>query len=296
MIGSASADKDSVGTGAAISTAKAATSPVVLWRPEQLPPFPAIALKALNLIAGRDTSLPELCDLIRPDPAFSTAILRFANSPLVAFSRNITSVVQASMLLGFQRLKSIVITVGLKAYLQGPVAKPLQACWRHSLACAVIGERAARGLDRDFAYTAGIMHDIGRAAMATGAPAAYMKVVENDVDDPRDLLLKEREVFGVDHCEAGSALVKLWKLPGAFLEITGRHHHYATRSGGAESIVAASCLLADTLGFGMTKYSMVRSYADVLGMFPETARKELPDNVETLASEIASEIQVIETV
>ena len=155
-------------TSRAIDPQAAATA----WRPEQLPPFPAIALKALNLIAGRDTSLLELCDLIRPDPAFSTAILKIANSPLVAFSRDITSVVQASMLLGFQRLKSIVITVGLKAYLEGPVAPLLQSCWQHSVACGMIAERAAGegGLDRDFAYTAGIMHDIGRVAMVAAGP------------------------------------------------------------------------------------------------------------------------------
>ncbi|HTR26977.1 MAG TPA: HDOD domain-containing protein [Terriglobales bacterium] len=291
------ADKESVGTGAAISRAKAAPSAAVPWRPEQLPPFPAIALKALNLIAGRDTSLLELCDLIRPDPAFSTAILKIANSPLVAFSRNITSVVQASMLLGFQRLKSIVITVGLKAYLQGPVAPALEACWRHSVACAAIAERAAgRGLDRDFAYTAGIMHDIGRAAMAAAAPATYMRVVETEADDPRDLLPREREQFGLDHCETGASLVKLWNLPGAFLEITARHHAYPSRPADTESIVASSCLLADTLGFGMTKYRAAPSYADVLATFGEAARNELPENAETLAAEIATEIQVIEAV
>src|ERR1035441_8482495 len=139
------------------------------WRPEDLPPFPAVALKALNLMAGTDTSLLELCNLIRSDPAFSTAVLRIANSPLVAFSKNITSMLQASMLLGFQRLKSVVITVGLKAYLKEPFTPLLQSCWRHSVACAIVAEHAASwsGFDKDFAYTAGIMHDIGRVAMAS---------------------------------------------------------------------------------------------------------------------------------
>lgn len=59
-----------------------ATEPMELrWDPESIPPFPAIALKALKLMSGTDTSLLELCNLIRPDPAFSTAVLRIANSP-----------------------------------------------------------------------------------------------------------------------------------------------------------------------------------------------------------------------
>ena len=81
-----------------------------MWKPDSFRPFPAVALKALNLMAGTDTSLLELCDLIRSDPAFTTAILKIANSPLVAFSKDITSILQASMLLGFQRLRSVVIT------------------------------------------------------------------------------------------------------------------------------------------------------------------------------------------
>ncbi|MGB9233035.1 MAG: HDOD domain-containing protein [Terriglobales bacterium] len=98
------------------------------WQPEDVPPFPAVALKALNLMAGTDTSLLELCNLIRPDVAFSTEVLRIANSPLVAFSKDITNVLQASMLLGFRRLRSVVITVGLRTYLAQTFTPLLQSC------------------------------------------------------------------------------------------------------------------------------------------------------------------------
>src|SRR5271166_5745606 len=100
----------------ATSSAKGVEPTELCWDPDGIPPFPAIALKALKLMAGTDTSLLELCNLIRADPAFSTAILRVANSPLVAFSKDVTSVLQASMLLGFLRLRRVVITVGLKTY------------------------------------------------------------------------------------------------------------------------------------------------------------------------------------
>ena len=128
----------------ATGTSKAVEPTEMRWDPDRLPPFPAIALKALNLMAGPDTSLHKLCDLIRSDPAFSTAILRIANSPLVGFSKDITSVLQASMLLGFRRLKSVAITVGLKAYLERSCSPILKSCWRHSVACAIVAERSAK--------------------------------------------------------------------------------------------------------------------------------------------------------
>jgi putative nucleotidyltransferase with HDIG domain len=268
------------------------------WKPEHLPAFPAIALKALQLIAGRDTSLLELCDLIRSDAEFSSAILKIANSPLVAFSKNITSVLQASMLLGFRRLKCVVVTVGLREYLRDPFIPLMRSCWRHSVACAMIAERAATWckLDRDFAYTAGILHDIGRVAMVTTMPNAYGRVVENEADRPQDLLAREREVFGVDHSEAGASIVKTWNLPKAFLEITSEHHAEGTRLGGAASVIAPSCLLADVLGFRVARYRGLRGYADVVKTFPAATWDQFPAAPEKFIADLTDEIRVIEGV
>jgi len=267
------------------------------WQPESLPPFPAVAVKALNLMAGTETSLLDLCNLIRSDAAFSTEILRIANSPLVAFSKNITSILQASMLLGFRRLRSVVITVGLKAYLAEPFTPLLHACWRHSLACAIIAERAAQAcsLDKETAYTAGVMHDIGRVALITSMPQAYEQVVGRGADGPADLLRAERELCGIDHCQAGRVLVAAWGLPEAFLKITSCHHDPEHGAPGAASVLPPSCRLADSLGFGVANYRSPRSYADILPEFPEPARNAFPANGEQLTQEIANAIALIES-
>lgn len=280
----------------AISLSKASVAEA--WQPESLPPFPALAVKALNMMAGNDTSLIELCDLIRSDTAFSTEILKIANSPLVAFSKNINSVLQTSMLLGFRRLRSIVITVGLKAYLAGPFTPLLHSCWQHSVACAMIAERAAKAclFDKDFAYTSGIMHDIGRVALAVSMHQAYEKVAGRGADQPRDLLQTEREFCGLDHCQAGETLITTWGLPQAFLEITSTHHNPKSSSRGTDSLLAPSCVLADALGFGVVRYRKPRSYADILAGFPESARHGFPAQAEKLAAEIAREIKLIESV
>ncbi|MGA2978674.1 MAG: HDOD domain-containing protein [Terriglobales bacterium] len=281
----------------ATGTSKA-TEPMELgWDPDSIPPFPAIALKALKLMAGTDTSLFQLCNLIRSDPAFSTAILRIANSPLVAFSKNVTSVLQASMLLGFQRLRSLAIAVGLKAYLKDSFTPLMRSCWVHSVACAIIAERSAKWsfLDNDFAYTAGILHDIGRVALATIMPAPYSRVVERGADQPQDLLQVEQELCGIDHCQAGRSLVAAWNLPEAFLEIAGCHHDPEAHLPGAASLVPPSCSLADSLGFSVIRCRSPRSYAEILAKFPEAARRRFPASAKELAAEIATEIKVIES-
>ena len=268
-----------------------------VWHPEDVPPFPAVALKALNLMAGKDTSLVELCNLIRPDLAFSTEVLRIANSPLVAFSKQITNVMQASMLLGFRRLRTVVITVGLRAYLAQGFTPLLESCWRHSIACAIIGERAAKAcaLDKEFAYTAGIMHDIGRVALAVSMPNEYERVVERGVDQPQDLLAVERALCGIDHCEVGGTLVREWALPEAFSWITTCHHDADAHAAGEDCIVRQSCLLADALGFGVAGYRSMHSVAEILSGFPEPTHNCLSRDEQELAAEIESQVTMIES-
>lgn len=250
----------------------------------------------MNISSGSDNSLSELCDLVRCDPVFTAEILRIANSPLIAFSKEVTSVLQASMLLGFRRLRRVVITVGLRSYLDQSVSAALQACWRHSVACAMLAERTARwnSIDRDFAYTAGILHDIGRVALANVQPTAYSDLVESAATDPSwNALEKERDAFGIDHCSAGGLLIRSWKLPESFLEGTCFHHEPLTHREDAAEVVRLNCLLADALGFAAVRHSHIRPYEEIVADFPENVRKHLPAEKE-LATEISKEIGAIE--
>ncbi|MGB8011258.1 MAG: HDOD domain-containing protein [Terriglobales bacterium] len=282
----------------ATGASKATEAIELRWDPDSIPPFPAIALKALRLMGGTDTSLLELCDLIRADPAFSVAVLKIANSPLVAFSKTVNSVLQASMLLGFQRLRRVVITVGLKAYLKDSYTPLMKSCWRHSLACAIVAERSARlsFLDNDFAYSAGILHDIGRVALATVMPESYARVVERGADRIQDLLQSERDLCGLDHCQAGKSLVTIWNLPETFLQVTACHHDAETHAQGIAALIPPSCALADALGFGVVLCRFSRGYSEILADFSEPVRKNLPASAKELATEIATEIKVLESV
>jgi putative nucleotidyltransferase with HDIG domain len=281
----------------ATSTYKAAQTVAIRWDPEIIPAFPAIALKALKLMSGTDTSLLTLCNLIRADPAFSTAVLRIANSPLVAFSRDVTNVLQASMLLGFQRLRSMVITVGLKAYLNDSVTPLMIACWRHSVACAIIAERSAKWTlqDNDFAYTAGILHDIGRVALATVMPDSYTRVVERGANQALDVLQSERELCGIDHCDAGRSLMIAWNLPEAFVEIAASRHDREPHLTGTASLIPLSCALADSLDFAVIHCRSGPSYAAILAQFPDSVQRHFPATAEELAADIAHEITALES-
>jgi putative nucleotidyltransferase with HDIG domain len=280
----------------AASSAKSVSHPEILLALESLPPFPSVAVKAMNMLSGTETSLGELCDLVRLDAVFTGELLRIANSPLIAFSKEVTSVLQASMLLGFRRLRRIVITVGMRSYMAESFTPALQACWRHSVACAMLAERTARwnSVDRDFAYTAGILHDIGRVALATISPQVYDALVERASSDPAwDALQNEREAFGIDHCHAGQIMLSAWKLPEEFVEATCGHHEPLTCEENAAEVIRLCCRLADGLGFAAMPRRSSQTCEEILGEFPEDVRKHFP-SIEELTAEIAKEISVVE--
>lgn len=282
----------------AASRSKSAKPPEIELALEKLPPFPTVALRAMNVLSGTDTSLSELCDLVRADPVFTGEILRIANSPLIAFSKEVTSILQASMLLGFRRLRRIVITVGLRSYMDKSFTPALRACWCHSVACGTVAERIARWnlIDSDFAYTAGIMHDIGRVALVSLRPEEYSAMVERAATDPAwNALESEQEVFGLDHCTAGRLLIKSWKLPEPFLETTCAHHEPLTHQDDAAEVIRLSCLLADALGFAAVQHCAIRSFEMILTEFPESIRKHMLTGDE-MADQITKEISAIETV
>jgi putative nucleotidyltransferase with HDIG domain len=269
------------------------------WALIHLPPFPPLALKIMRMVSRKDVSMKQLGDLISADQAFSTQILMIANSPLYAPSREITSILQATTLLGLERMKGLAVTVGVRAYLGDWFSlASLRACWRHSIACALISEKlaAAGHMDKDTAYTAGLIHDIGRLGLAALQPQPYAKFLEGTAQTPCDVLHCEREMFGLDHCEAGKHLIEAWNLPESLSEVVSRHHE--PRHWGEDdplAVVHLGCALADSLGFPAAHGINPREYSDLIAEVPENERGRFPVKAEEMTYAIAGQINVIES-
>jgi putative nucleotidyltransferase with HDIG domain len=241
-----------------------------------LPAFPSVSAKALHLLASSDTRLLELYEVISADPSFSSEILRIANSPLYPMHSTVRNLTQASMLLGFERLKGVVVALGVRSYLFDGLQVPVfRACWRHSLACALIAQEATAQQRRsEDAYTAGILHDVGRLALAAIRSQQYAKLLQNAGDASGDMLQQEREVFGIDHCEAGRQLVSAWHLPQELAAITSQHHGNVKERKEFDllSIVHYSCRIADILGFHAARAASFPTYEEILQEIPLSAR------------------------
>ena len=132
-----------------------------------LPPFSPAACRLVRLINEETAHFREVSQVLAVDAALSSQVLRVANSALLGCRYEIASIMQALFVVGADRLRDIVITIAIKNYMGHGDNLFLHRSWRHNLATALWCEQLADycGVDRPTAYTAGILHDIGRIAL-----------------------------------------------------------------------------------------------------------------------------------
>ena len=278
-------------------SAEAATVP---WAYLRLPPFPQVAVRVLQLANNENVQLHQLCDLISTDPAFASEVLTVSNSLLYAPRYPLTTILQAVAVMGANTLQGMCVTVGVRSYLGKAMSYPaMRNLWRHNLACAVIAGRIAESgsLDNEIAYTAGILHDIGRMALAVIQPKGYAALLEKHHGAPTSMLEAERELFGWDHCEIGRQLIDDWKLPESFEAVVADHHSEPRTDGAWDlgEVVKVSCAMASALGFTASSGCVTANYAGLLDALPAQERAMFHPDEKTLRSDVARSIHSIES-
>lgn len=252
----------------------------------------------MQLLRNTEVRLKELSDLISTDQSFSAQVLRLANSPLFGFRTEIKGILQATALLGTERMKALAFTAGLQTYLERPLKiELLRKCWTHNLACAFVAEKLGHVslIEEDFAYTAGLLHDLGRLALMVAQPVRYARLVAEAEEAPFDVLAREREWFDTDHCEAGRWLVENWKLPQVFAAVAALHHTAPPDDKlDIVTIVRYSCRLADAIGYLAIRPIAKPSVDGVLGGLPERERSLFLPHLQRLPIDIDLKIKSIE--
>lgn len=272
---------------------------VVPWAHLRIPPFPQIAIRVLQLSNDENVPLRPLADLISSDPSFSSEVLTVANSALYPRRTPVHSMLEATAVLGLNSLKGVCLTVGVRAYLGKSLNhEAVRAIWRHSLACALVAQALAdsASMTKEAAYTAGVMHDIGRLALAVMQPERYAKLLMTHRGSSSSFLQSERELFGIDHCQAGEFMLNSWKLPSNFGAIVACHHDERQKDDTWDSaaLINVCCRLADSIGFAVFPGCDITPFAELLGELPETESKRSSLDRDTLAFEVSSKINAVE--
>ncbi len=271
------------------------------WAHLRLPPFPQVALRVLQLAGNENMQLHKLSELISSDPALAGEVLTIVNSLAYAPRFPISSILQAIAVMGANHLQGLCLTVGIRGYISKSLAHPcMRAMWRHNLACAAIAEQLALAgfMDRDTAFTCGVMHDIGRLALAVVRPMEYIDLLGTYNGTSGSILEREREYFGKDHCEIGKKLVADWGLPEDLEPIVAEHHapRQAAGTWSMADLVNVSCRMADAVGFSAFPFCHATPFAELLEELPVRERKVFYTEMGALTFEVSRKISAIESI
>lgn len=194
-----------------------------------LAPLPGTQARALALVGQADVSFRELGQVVEADPALTAAVLRAANSAASAPIDRIEVAGQALVRIGLEQTKRIVagaIVSGNMSNLRHAGLDTTEL-WRHLIGSALIADTTAWGeVRRSASFTAGLMHDVGRLAMANAIPEQYAEVARL-VRSGVDAVEAEQTVFGTDHLTVGREIAEVWALPPEMAEAIGDHHYGA---------------------------------------------------------------------
>lgn len=194
-----------------------------------LPAMPQAVAEALEKLRDPRIANAEIVRVVARDQSIASEILRLVNSALYGFTRRIATLQQAVTVVGLLALQDLVIHVGVARIFRGAAAGErgwIQSLWDHSQRCAHAARQiaVAAGDRPEEAFTAGLLHDVGRLAIIQCGGNEWGRLVKRHQGEMQVSLAIEREVFGFDHCQAGRWLGETWRLPAGLLTAIGRHH------------------------------------------------------------------------
>lgn len=268
----------------------------IVKRVNDLPPMPKVMLKAREIMADPNSSFKDIAKVIETDQAIAAKVLKVANSAYYGLSGMVSSIHQASVVLGYKTLEQVITMVSSSSLL-GKQLKGygLRAgvLWRHSLAVAVaskhIAQKRAPSLEND-AFAAGLIHDAGKLALD-----AYVVTKKKEIDaflksQSPSFLLAEQQVLGFDHTEIAHELCKKWKLPDEHATAM-RYHHAPAEAENSQlaHIIHLANYLAGQHGFG------TGSQFDDDDVAPESlsALRLKPEDLESIGMEVAAAVEEI---
>jgi len=197
---------------------------------EKLPPLSPTVSKILMITNDPSSSAGNLNKVISLDPVLTARVLKLVNSAYFALSQQITSIVRAIVILGFNTIKNLAFSAAiLDTFLKVKSdVFPIDEFWEHSLSVATISKLLAKELGINSTlleeyFICGLLHDIGKLVFLRFYQDDFLKAVQLSYDNNIDLSEAEMDIIGCDHLEAGELLAKKWKFANNIKETIGMH-------------------------------------------------------------------------
>lgn len=202
----------------------------LLMKIGELPSLPYITNRVLELTDDPEASSNEICEVICQDHVLASKVLKLVNSAYYGLPRKVGTIPEAVTILGMRMLRALVIGTSVfktLSGLRGKWAVKPEKIWRHALACAVSSKMIASHLGiagMENAFTAGLLHDIGKIIFNSFLQEDYLKVMELSSNTGCSVAEAEKEILNTTHAEVGKVVAEKWNLPATLHEPIGYHH------------------------------------------------------------------------
>lgn len=196
-----------------------------------LPPLPAVVTRLLDITGRDETTSSEVEGVVGADQAISAKLLRVVNSSYFGLPRQVSSISQAVVILGFQQVRNLVLSVSALGVFtaRSPRAREIQReCWEHAFGSASAAMEIARlkqlsAHDQETAFLGGLLHDVGKLFLFSNFSVNYSMIRTEAERKGKNIIELEAPLFGMTHPEVGQRLAVAWNFPEQLAIIIGRH-------------------------------------------------------------------------
>ena len=197
---------------------------------QELQPIPQMVLKIIRMLNDADYNFEEVARVVRQDQTLSAKIINLSNSSFYRGLEPVDSIDRALAVLGEKHLLQLVFSAAMeKIFPRGHRGYSMckGGLYQHSVGTAQAASELARvtGLVReDLAYTAGLLHDVGKVALDQYLGQDLKFFYRQTQVEGVSLLQLEKDRFGLDHAELGGRLAEAWGLPPSLVTAIAHHH------------------------------------------------------------------------
>jgi HD-like signal output (HDOD) protein len=196
---------------------------------KDLPTISTVAMQINDELKKESLTARSLAALINQDPSLTAKILKLANSAYYGLVKQVTTVERAVTVLGLNTVQGLAMTVSVyKVFAAGSATFDFPGLWLHSLGCGV----AAKNLTlthspqlAEQAFVCGVIHDVGKIAMADKLPAEMAAMLALVNDQGRGQAAAEAEIFGFSHQKIGGRMATVWNFPDNYVFAVKSHHN-----------------------------------------------------------------------
>jgi len=196
-----------------------------------LPSFPTLYLDIMREIESPNSSIQGIANVVAKDPGITAKVLQVANSAAVGLPEKVSDPAEAVQQVGMTTVRSLVLSAQVYAnFAPGRVKHfSADALWTHLMKCAdlartIMRRDRAEFNDSEDAFTAGMLHDMGKLMLADSLPEEFAQALELAKEERISQPEAEMEIFGATHAGLAAYLFGLWGLPASIVEAVAFHH------------------------------------------------------------------------